>query len=49
MCFTHQEVKWLQGVVSLSVICLLIETKIRKVQYNFTNTVDQASKVDQNR
>ena len=30
MCFTHQEVKWLQGVVSLSVIYLLIEKKNEK-------------------
>ena len=51
-CFTYQEVKWLQGVVSLSVIYLLIEKKKKKhikVQYNFTDTVDQASKVNPNR
>ena len=48
-CFTYQEVKWLQGVVSLSVIYLLIEKKHIKVQYNFTDTVDQASKVNPNR
>ena len=48
-CFTYQEVKWLQGVVSLSVIYLLIEKKYIKVQYNFTDTVDQASKVNPNR
>ena len=30
MCFTHQEVKWLQGVVFLSVIYLLIEKKNEK-------------------
>ena len=48
-CFTYQEVKWLQGVVSLSVIYLLIEKKYIKVQYNFTDTVDQASNVNPNR
>ena len=48
-CFTYQEVKWLQGVVSLSVIYLLIEKKYIKVQYNFTDTVDQASNVNLNR
>lgn len=48
-CFTYQEVKWLQGVVSLSVTYLLIKKKHIKVQYNFTDTVDQASKVNPNR